>query len=229
MSPSDEPQNNRLARLEFKNQIAVAFHRSVSRGGEAWVHWEYSPEEWALFDYIDWRPIRRACFWISISLLFLPVLGFFFYALGGLVAALIAVVIVTFGLLFCFWRIILLGEARKRHLGRQKSAQPHRITISRQGVWVAGTYFPLIDGDRDSDLEEVKMTPKPQVLHFRLTKSSNEYTSDGTWTSWTERLRVLVPHRHEKEAVRLMQRFRTEVINPRKQAQEPVMNPPEPD
>jgi hypothetical protein len=228
MFPPDDPQNNRQTRLEFKNQ-AAAFQRSTSRGGEAWVHWEYSPEEWALFDRIDWRPRRRACFWVSISLLFLPGLGFFFYALGGPLAAVITVVIVAPGLLFCFWRIVLLGEARKRHLARQKSAQPHRITISQQGVWVAGAYFPLNDGDRYADLEEVKITSEPPVLYFRLTKSSNEVNSDGTYTSWTERLRVLVPRGHEEEAAQLTQRFRTKVIEPRKLAHEPVMNPPEPD
>lgn len=23
---------------------------------QAWTHWEYSSEEWALFDKVDWRP-----------------------------------------------------------------------------------------------------------------------------------------------------------------------------
>ena len=50
---------------------------------DAWVHWDYSPEEWALFDRIDWRMGRRAAFWLliglPISLLESP---FFFW--GGL-------------------------------------------------------------------------------------------------------------------------------------------------
>jgi hypothetical protein len=94
---------------------------------------------------------------------------------------------------------------------------------------VAGAYFPLNAGDRYADLEEVKITSEPPVLYFRLTKSSNEVNSDGTYTSWTERLRVLVPSGHEEKAAQLTQRFRTKVIEPRKLAHESVMNPPEPD
>ena len=138
----------------------------------------------------------------------------------------VGVVLLT---LLAFWRFIFVSETRRRHLARQNPTQPHRVTFSRRGVWEAGTYFPLNEDIEGIYLEEVEMTSEPPVLRFRLTKTFSEYSDDNR--PWTERLHVLVPRGHEDEAAQLMQRFRTEVIEARKQAQQQARqerNPPEP-
>ena len=222
--PPDDHQKNVQARQQdwqhLKERLEDHLHSFPSSGdSDAWVRWEYSPEEWALFDRLDWKPGRRVVFWVSISLLFLPGLGFFFYALGGPVVAVTTVVIVALGLLFFFW-LGSNGEAGRRHRARKKSAQPHRITISKQGIWEAGTYFPL------TRLRTVKMTSPPPVLHFHSTIGSvSTYDAD---VDPVYRLRVLVPRGHEEEAERLVQRFRIEVIEAQEQALERWRNPPEP-
>jgi len=187
---------------------------------QAWVHWEYSPEEWARFDQIDWRPRRRACFWVLMGLLPFG-LGLFLFAVSGsAVAGVLACAIVALTNLFLFW-ISHGTEAAQRHNARQKSAQPHRVTISKQGMWESGAYFPL------ENLARVKMTSRPPVLHFH---SFTVYTDTATAdTAASYRRRVLVPSGHEEEAERLVQRFRTEVIEAREQAWQRMMNPPEPD
>lgn len=201
---------------------ANTLHQNLQQGmpgDQAWAHWEYNAEEWALFDHIDWQAARRG-YWppnliglvclliLGLSLLFLPA-----YRSLILTPAIFLVIIVF--LLFVL-RMHAYSEAKKRHQARQNQAQPHRVTFSKEGVWEAGTYFPL--KELFWRLRSVRMTSQPAVLHFhreqRHIRASNEYDA----------LRVLVPRGHEEEAARLMQRFRAEVIK----AKKPTYNRPEP-
>lgn len=110
-------------------------------------------------------------------------------------------------------------EAKKRHQARQNQAQARRITIAKEGIWEAGTFFPL--NGHDVVLEEVKLTHQPTILHFRRTK---HFPGEET-TPQSDTLRVPVPGRYENDAAHLLQQFRTEVI----ETQQRQMNPPEPD
>src|SRR5579863_3381044 len=47
------------SRVSSKNQ---GFH-----GHQAWVHWEYSPEEWAAFDRVDWRTVWLRYWLLNLS------------------------------------------------------------------------------------------------------------------------------------------------------------------
>ena len=187
---------------------------------QAWVRWEYSPEEWARLDRIDWRPRRRACFWGLVGVL--PGgLGFFLVAVSGsAVAGVLAGAMAALPILLLFW-LSHGTEAAQRHTARQQSAQPHRVTIAKQGMWEAGAYFPL------DSLAAVKMTARPAVLHFHSFTVYTDTASADTASSY--RRRVLVPRGREEEAERLVQRFRTEVIEAREHAWQRMLNPPEPD
>jgi len=73
----------------------------MQQAHQAWVHWEYSSEEWARFDQIDWRPRRRACFWVLMGLLPFG-LGLFLVAVSGsAVAGVLALAPVALTILFC--------------------------------------------------------------------------------------------------------------------------------
>lgn len=153
-----------LQELEAKEQQA---QRNES---QAWVRWEYSPEEWKRLDQIDWRPRRRACFWVLMGLLPFG-LGLFLVAVSGsAVAGVLAGAMAALPILFLFW-LSHGTEAARRHTARQQSAQPHRVTISKQGMWEAGAHFPL------DNLAAVKMTARPAVLHFH---SFTVYTDTAT-------------------------------------------------
>ena len=211
---------------ESRFQVAIPsasihyLEEKAQQAHQAWVHWEYSPEEWALFDRIDWRPRLRACFWILLGL-FPFGFGLGLFAISGtFIAGVLACVFLVIGILICFLTS-LATEAAQRHKARQKPEQPHRVTISKQGMWEAGTYFPL------DHLASVKMTSRPPVLHFH---SFSVYTDTATADAASSyRRRVLVPRGHEEEAERLVQRFRTEVIEAEEEALKLWRNPPEPD
>jgi len=216
-------EHARARRKSKENSFQVVIPSSVQQGAEALaqqarqarVHWEYSPEEWALFDRIDWKLGRRIFFWLLCFGFALGILALSGFSLAGFgISALLMLV-----MLFFLW-ISHYTEAAERHKARQKSAQPHRITISKQGIWIAGTYFSL------ENLAKVKMTPRPPVLRFH---SFSVYTDSATAdTAASYRRRVLVPRGREEEAERLVQRFRTEVIEAREEALQRWRNPPEP-
>ncbi len=206
-------------RVSSKNQ---GFH-----GDQAWVHWEYSPEEWATFDRVDWRTVWLR-YWLLnlaplVGLFILGILGVVFFPANslGIVAG-----VIGFGITLLLPLLIVLFavrrysylEAKKRHQARQNQAQPLRVTFSKEGVWEAGTFFPLRDA-----LREVRMTSQPTVLHFRrkrhFTSLSGRYTEADT-------LRVFVPGGHEAGATQLMERFRNEVIEAA--TKKPTYSPPEP-
>ena len=206
-------------------------------GQETWVHWDYSPEEWALFDRMDWgvRLRRRAAIWLLIGLPIALVVALFFFFLGGpLVVGLVfaLTLLIVFGL---GWYVDLSSWDSKRHQARRKRGQPRRVTLSKDGVWLAGAHFPL-SGDVTTRveevtfihelvfLEEVTMTSEPPVLHFRraLAVMGSSRGADPST------LHLLVPRGHEEEAARLMQRYQLEVIAPNKRWLERLNAPPEP-
>ncbi len=209
---------------------------STMREDEAWVRWEYSPEEWALFDKIDWG-LRSVLFLVllvgdTIFFLgtFLPWIVFSSdYDLARSVFLPDLVLCVGF-----FFALLFSGptytQVRKRHIARQKL--PHTVTFSKKGVWESGTFFPLNEM-YEADLEKVTLTSQPPVLRFYFKKWS--WDSKGSGSSLLTSLRVLVPHGQEGEAGLLLERFQTEVIAVRKQKeergrqeQERRKNPPEP-
>jgi hypothetical protein len=264
MYPSDDPLNNLSPEQRLRAEAALrAFGAGAFQGmtpafmspftdaplqqaqsNQAWAHWEYSTEEWALFDKVDWRP-RRRTFWLlvmgSIVFLLATLLSVLTQSTISpeqtttfIFATVLTIPLSMFGLGFGIFSVVYLApylEARKRHKARQNQVQPRRVTISRKGMWEAGTYFPLDDDDFRVYLKAVKMTSEPLVLHFRcaLGRSSITTSSDGTSAPASPQsttLRVLVPRGHEAEAAQLLQRFRTEVTGEPKKGS-PV-TPPEP-
>lgn len=202
---------------------ATSFPQHRNHSDRVWAHWEYSAQEWELFDHIDWRAARRA-YWL------LNIVGTLVYLLIVAVVALLSlfsaigetqIFLVTFFPLVILFLMFVLRirsyrEAKKRHQARQSQGQTHTVTFSKDGVWEAGTHFPL--HGILTNLRMVNLTFQPTVLHFRREhirlRQSNEYDT----------LRVLVPYGHEEEAARLMQRFQVEVID----ASKKTYNPPEP-
>jgi hypothetical protein len=114
-------------------------------------------------------------------------------------------------------------DARKRHKARQQ--EPRTVTISKEGVWEAGTFFPL-NKFLDANLKKVTLTLDPPVLHFRLTRFHLGKNWRASPTSAT--LHVPVPRGQEEEAGFLQERFQTEVIQARAQLEKRLNNPPEP-
>jgi hypothetical protein len=142
MSPTDEPSNVREVQQRawrrqqaWQGQDQNNIFRS-SRNNDAWVHWEYSPEEWVLFDTIDWRSRHYTSLWLLVCLPSSLAFGYVLSRVAGSVAAVLAFVFLAILMFFFFWRIVLLGDARQRHLARQNQAQPHRITFSQRGVYL---------------------------------------------------------------------------------------------
>lgn len=256
MSTSDDPLNNvsPKTRQRFENALerrrgrersfqvvvppSVMQHLEAraqpaqSNKSQAWVHWEYSPEEWTLFDAIDWRPVRLVFFGLLIglpyALLFGGVAGL---VNGSFVVALFPFVGVELLLLLLTWRVIFFSETRRRHKARQN--QSHRVTFSKTGMWEAGIYFPLDEPNDNVILKKIKMTFQPSIIHFHWTAVPKPEYRGGRVPSYQPRkpIRVLVPRGHEEEAARLVERYQTEVIEARKQADQQRRNPyyPEPD
>jgi len=207
-------------------------HEQKNRTGhdQAWAHWEYDPSEWAAFDRVDWFPVRNKA---QRTLILSPILCVVIIGAILLVATTVfqasldtasalmlgpAIILLT-GLMFVMISAGNSGkEAKKRYLARQNQAEPHRVTFSSNGVWEAGTYFTFKLGLLE--LESVKLTTNPSVLHFKMLKLN----ADGSWTGTAEKLHVLVPRGHEAEAEQLRQRYYAEAI---KTSKKPY-NPPEP-
>ena len=202
---------------------------------QSWASWEYSPQEWALFEDVDWQPVRHTywllfglCFpffgdlllmiWFSIALL--PQPAFERFPLLPFVFPLSFVLILLLSLI----PIILLssysylyGQAKIRHKVRLLD-RPHRVTIAKQGVWEAGAYIPF------DVLNKVEMTTQPTVLHFRREKSLVATRNAPRYNTF----HVPVPYGYEDEALSIVQRLRVEVIAEREQMLQRALNPPEP-
>ena len=187
-----------------------------SDNDHAWAHWDYSPEEWALFDRVDWHAVRIRSWLPNLALLVCTIIldSVFFHTP-------LSIVFLVLGLSIVAPVFMLRGysyqEAKKRHRARQNQTQPLRVTFSKDGVWEAGTHFPFLA------LQRVRMTSQPAVLHFR--RKHHVYLSDGNGNNRYDTLRVLVPHGREAEATRLMERFRSRIIELNKPGTD---HPPEP-
>lgn len=215
------------------------FKPQARNDDQAWAHWDYSPEEWAIFDRVDcqaallryWLPvlIPPTCFFVCIVILILLSVVVFPIFMPGVVgiAFLLSLAVMIVVLVTSVAGLYSYREAKKRHQARQKPGQPHRVTFSAKGVWEAGTYFPL-RGVNTEALQSVRMTSQPAVLHFRL----REEFSNGTQTSvCSDTILVLVPRNREEEAAQLMERFladREAKKQAREEAKKRLYNPPEP-
>jgi len=218
------------AEVEASNQQQTGNQQQTSNQQGAWAHWDYTHEEWALFEKVDWMPIRLT-FWGLV---------------GGFVASVIAIIQVWFipdvvkSPLFGVFFLGVLGfcvflpfmflyhfpyiDARKRHKARQQVSRT--VTFSKEGVWEAGTFFSL---DAVLKVQRVTLTSDPPVLHFRLAIGRNEKYWPPSDTSSI--LHIPIPRGQEEEAGLLLKRFQT-VIQERaqreKQWEAQRNNPPEP-
>jgi hypothetical protein len=201
---------------------------SSSQHTEVWMRWEYSPEEWALFERVDWRPANLR-FWLlaSLSLLFLPDIGMLIWSSSSGTYPLLFLSIV---LLLAWTPILILfaisidtyADARKRHRIRQQEKPAQNVTFDHKGLWEAGAYIPI--NDLLFSLERVSMTSEPPTIHFSRTCYAGRRTTPHSYP-----LHIPVPGGHEQEAANLVERFRIEVIQAREQAWQRLENPPEPD
>jgi hypothetical protein len=212
----------------FSGQFTNASQHQKGNG-QAWAHWEYAADEWALFDRVDWVPVRNKSRLMLIlgPLLCLVIIGVLLAVVWmasqsftvvlaiGLAPAIILLTALMFVMISAGSSV---GGAKKRHQARQNQAEPHRVTFSREGIWEAGEYFSFRFGNLE--LESVKMTAHPAVLHFKLLK----FNSDGSWTGTAQKIHILVPRGHEGEAEQLRQRYYAEAIKTWKKPP----HPPEP-
>ncbi|HET8840968.1 MAG TPA: hypothetical protein VFN35_05840, partial [Ktedonobacteraceae bacterium] len=155
-------------------------------------------------------------------------------------------------------------KARKRHRARKNASQPQKgtlasqialrynaecevsqplkVTLSGQGLWMAGTYFPLAGHGVEATerlvmLREVRLSTRPTMLHFRVDSNVARFSKSGVLYSYRqETIPLLVPAGYESEAEQLAHRYRTEVVVSRESerqrqraAQEAREHPPEPD
>lgn len=214
------------------NQVFSSLFTNVSKKqaghDQAWAHWDYDPYEWALFDKVDWVPVRNKsrrtlimgpvlCLAIIVALLTVVWVASQSIAVALLVVLAPAIILLTVLMLLMISAASSVKEAKKRYLARQNQAEPHRVTFSNEGVWEAGTFFAFKFGRLE--LESVKRTANPAVLHFKMLK----FNYDGSWTGTAQRVHVLVPRGYEAEAEQLRQRYYTEVIKVKTK-----YNPPEP-
>ena len=235
MPPSeDNARSNREARAQEGQQRYYRGKTSKSPFHEdaAWVHWEYSPEEWVLFEKVDWMPIRLRFWGVTVGCaasVVAAILPWFFFSLRGGDESQFLIVYLSALLGWCvFLPLVIMHffsyiNARKRHKARQQ--EPRTVTFSREGVWEAGTFFPL-NKFLTANLKKVTLTFDPPVLHFRL----RIWPSGKNWRSspTSSALHVPVPRGREEEAGFLLERFQTEVIQARVQLEQRLNNPPEP-
>lgn len=220
--------------------------KNQGQGNRAWAHWEYTPDEWAQLDRVDWGSIPQK-HWLAVgitgpgSLLALVILIWSALTDGGAIGG-----VAFFLMLFLFILFVLYAQffwnrydkAKKRHQARQNPSQPHTVTLSGQGIWEAGIYFPFggLGVEKNEfavKLLDVRLTSQPTTLHFRVQYLSSYRANRGTQSQSTrETIHLLVPRAHESEAEHVAQRFRTEVIEAReraeKRAHDALVNPPEP-
>ena len=208
---------------------------------QAWAHWEYAPDEWALLDRMDWGRVSQR-YWLTIGIGFLGLLlglALFTWVVANAILGLV-VMLVLF-LLFLYFVPLHddYRRAKKRHQARQDPSQPHRVTLSSQGIWGFGAYFPFTGtglGTHEIQVKllEVRLTSQPTTLHFRVEHLTLTASADRGIQEFPvpETIHMLVPRDHESEAEHVAQRFRTEVIEAReialKRFRDAQTNPPEP-
>lgn len=230
----DNSRNSVEARVQEGQQ---RYHRQKKTAktrvheDEAWVHWEYSSEEWALFEKVDWN-VPCFLFWglagCCTASVIAAILPWFLFPQGTDVGPLLSMFLPAL-LGWCVFLPLTMAylfsyiDARKRHKARQQESRT--VTFSREGVWEAGLFFPL-NKFLEANLKKVTLTLDPPVLHFRLTRFHLGNNWRASPTSAT--LHVLVPRGQEEEAGFLQERFQTEVIQARAQREKRLKNPPEP-
>jgi hypothetical protein len=230
LTSDDNSGSNGEARAQ---EGRLRFHRQSPqlRFHEAWVRWEYTAEEWALFEKVDWNPLRLTFWGLAVGCaasVIAAILPWFLFPPETTIGPLLSV---FFPAVLCWCVCFPLTmrslfsyiDARKRHKARQHEART--VTFSRKGVWEAGLFFPL-DTFLEANLKKVTLTFDPPVLHFRLMRWHRGKNWRASPTSAT--LRVPVPRGQEEEAGFLLERFQTEVIQERVQTEKRLKNPPEP-
>ena len=214
-------------------------------GEKAWVHWEYTPDEWALLDRLDWMGTAR-WYWLRAGLVTLCLLGFIALFVRSVNVSDTVSVIAFLGIDGCFVVLVFLlasntafRKARKRHNARQKSSLPHKVTLAEKGIWEAGTFFPLKGSgvepsEINVELLDVQLASQPTMLLYRVKSLSIAASGRGGAGRATrkETIRLLVPAAYESEAERVLQQYRSGIVKARDLAQhvhESLVNPPEPD
>ncbi len=200
-------------------QHADGSHTPRSHHDDAWTHWNYSDREWALFQQIDGGAARRnrllrTLLSILVYLVIVGVMAWYFlgpHAFFDDPGADISV-LVTFSFVLLVWLLIwifvrtdAMTEQKKRLQARQDATQPHRVTFGANGIWEAGTHFPI--NHLGVVLKRVNMTSQPSVLHFHVEKEHFR-SSNGSYA-----IPVPVPYGCEGEANQLIQRYESEVIH----------------
>lgn len=256
---------------DFRKRRSQVANHQEGQQKSAWAHWEYTPDEWAQLDRMDWgRAVQRYWFTAVLGTLsFLASIAFLFWlavvAPGPGSFGIMALVPLLMLLFYCVVPSKAFHKARKRHRARKNASQPqkgtlasqvalrynaeyevsqpYKVTLSGQGLWMAGTYFPLAGrgveaAERSVMLREVRLSTQPTMLHFRVDHDVAHFSSStGLLYSYhQEIIPLLVPAGHESEAEQIVHRYRTEVVVSRKSerqrqraAQEAREHPPEPD
>lgn len=226
MSPSDYQRN------DFQASLPVTDLSSPSkRESEVWMRWEYTPEEWALFEQLDFGLISRKYWRItSISILTYMLAGIFAGIFAWIRLSIPPLAIVVPSILLAPLILIIAYSSRpyetakKRQQARQKQSQHHQVTFSEKAIWEAGAYFPLAEWWED--LRKVEMTDNPPALHFSHREPRSNLSVNGN-SSFIDKLHILVPRGHEAEARFLLERY-SSVIERRKRQKEEALNPREP-
>lgn len=203
----------------------------------AWAHWQYTPDEWAQLDRLDWgRAIQRYWFTAVLGMLsFLAGIALFLWlvevAPGPGSFGIMALVPLLLLLFSCVVPGRAFHKARKRHRARKNASQPQKgtlasqialrynaecevsqplkVTLSGQGLWMAGTYFPLAGHGVEATerlvmLREVRLSTRPTMLHFRVDSNVARFSKSGVLYSYRqETIPLLVPAGYESEAEHL--------------------------
>lgn len=217
---------------------------------DIWVRWEYTPDEWRLFDRVDWGSHRRNRL---LALCAVPLLAIIASGLvsvllhqfppnpqasSNFIIWLLLNILFFFLLMGCliFWLAVFLSpmqQARIRHKARQ-NGEP-RVTIGvrnkEQNIWLGGQSYRLLDGFRA--LDKASLTYNPLVLHLRVKETY--YNSSRSPQSFLDTIALLIPREHEGEAQTLLERFQDEADASKKRRQRLLdkvfrsEHPPEPD
>ncbi|MEO6888582.1 MAG: hypothetical protein ABI456_05380 [Ktedonobacteraceae bacterium] len=186
---------------------------SDARRADYWARWEYTAEEWHLYDRLDWGAAKRTFLLWSSAILLINVLFFVYCILFLGMTTQLQILFFPGMLLLVSVGIFAssggraLREARRRHSARLNG--PKRITIgnrnySDQAIWQGGLYIPL--QALFLTLVSVKMKPNPPQLWLRRKHHENSQFF------WFDTIHVLVPPGHEEEAHHLLERFHRETI-----------------
>lgn len=206
-----------------------------------WVRWEYTPEEWHLFDQRDWhetmRMFKRSMQDVVRFYVVLAVFGvflFFIFMMTGRIpsaspllfgvealglAAVMALVIPIFAMTDLFQ----LLNAWKRHLARGKETRcvviGNLTSSGKQTIWI---------GEQSVPLQNAFLRLSQAILYEDIHAEANgqSYQPELTLSrrlgplnlSSIDDICVLVPRGHEKEARQLAERLNNETITTKRKA-----------